>query len=151
MNYYNTILSVLWRCWCDKRNGFWPAKMWQACLNIDRSRLQTTWQGPLYRGNSASDMHFSQVNGNLRLFKVIHFWVSEMQMLDHIFSYNNFGLSLKVWKVKLPKALKESPFSTTALSFDSPSSDNPHELLINLTLLETRVPDLHFYCQLIMF
>jgi len=39
---------------------------------------------------------------------------------------------------------RKSPFSTTPLSFDAPLQWTPANIRIKLTLLETRIPGLHF-------
>jgi len=52
-------------------------------------------------------------------------------------------VSVKVRKIKRAKEAKIAIFSTP-LSFDAPSPANAREYPIKLTLLETRIPGLHF-------
>jgi len=66
-------------------------------------------------------------NDHSRSFKVIRFGVNEEPLRGYIVQYNNCGLERERSEDNGERKKRQSPFTTTPLSFDAPSLANPRE------------------------
>jgi len=85
-------------------------------------------------------------NDHSRLFKVIRFGVNEERVRGYIVQYNNCGLECEGSEDIASERSENRNLRPPHSHLTPPLQRTPANIYINLTLLETKIPGLHFCC-----
>jgi len=93
-----------------------------------------------------SSKHILTQNDHSRSLKVICFGVSEKPLRGHIVQYNNCGIACEGSEDITSERSENRHFRRPHTYLMPHIQRTPRNIHINLTLLETRIPGLHFCC-----